>query len=370
MKNEPANDSIEDDIRRRFKHSIHCQFSTVALLILSLALSGCGTKTSESKQDRYLNLYVWSAYIPNKTLDDFEKKTGIRIRFDTYESNEAMLEKLQSGVTEYDVVVPSDFMVGALREQKLLLKLDLNQIPNLKNIHPRFLKLSYDPRNENTVPFLWSTTGIGFNKAKISEPVDSWGILWDPKYKDRVLMLDDLRECFGATLKWKGFSFNSTDPTELLKAKTLLIQQKPLVKMYNSSNFDEVLLDGDVWLAHAWSGNLAKVIEENHNLDYIIPKEGSALAVENFAIPVHSKHLPEAYAFINFCLDAKVGAEITNLSRYPNTNEASKAFIRPEILNNRVIYPDESILARCELVKDLGATNLLLDRYWTEIKSR
>lgn len=370
MKNELDNDSIEEDIRRRFKHSLHSQFLAVVLLILSLAISGCGTKNSESKQGRYLNLYVWSAYIPNKTLDDFQKKTGIQVRFDTYESNEAMLEKLQSGVTEYDVVVPSDFMVGTLREQKLLQKLDLNQIPNLKNIHPRFLKLSYDPENENTVPFLWSTTGIGYNKAKISEPVDSWGILWDPKYKDRVLMLDDPRECFGATLKWKGFSFNSTNPTHLLEAKNLLIQQKPLVKMYNSSNFDEVLLGGDVWLAHAWSGNLAKVIEQNHNLDYIIPKEGSALAVENFAIPVNSKHVPEAYSFINFCLDAKVGAEITNLSSYPNTNEAAKAFIHADILNNQVIYPDESMLARCELVKDLGATNLLLDRYWTEIKSR
>ncbi len=248
-----------------------------------------------------------------------------------------MLEKLQSGVTEYDVIVPSDFMVGTLREQRLLGKLDLNKIPNLKNIDPRFLDLPFDPENENTVPFLWSTSGIGYNKAKITEPVESWGILWDPKYKDRMLMLDDMRESFGAVLKWKGFSLNSTNPGELLEVKNLLLIQKPLLKMYNSTNFDEALLSGDVWLAHGWSGNFAKMIEQNPDLAYAVPKEGSAYAVESFAIPKGAKHVPEAYAFINYCLDAKVGADITNLSGYPNTNGAAKAFIKPEILRDRSV---------------------------------
>jgi spermidine/putrescine-binding protein len=230
--------------------------------------------------------------------------------------------------------------------------------------------MSYDPENENTVPFLWSTSGIGYNKSKIKEPVDSWAILWDPKYKDRILMLDDMRECFAGALKLKGFSLNSTNPAELLEAKNLLLQQKPLLKMYNSTSFDEALLGGDVWLAHGWSGNFAKMIQQDHNLAYVVPKEGSAIAVESFGIPKGATHIEEAYALINFLLDAKVGADITNLSGYPNANEAAKAFIKPEILNDPVIYPDDLTLARCELMKDLGPTTELLDRYWTEIKSK
>ena len=368
MKSEDNNDSLEDDIRFGI---IPIETRNLLLLFLTLlcfGLAACGTKRQTS--DHYLNLFVWSDYIPIKTLNDFEKTTGIKVHFDTFDSNEAMLEKLQSGVSEYDVIVPSDFMVGTLRNQNLLDKLDPKRIPNLKNIGKRFLNLSYDPNNENTVPFLWSTTGIGYNKTKIKEPVDSWGILWEEKYKDRILMLDDMREVFGAALKWKGHSLNSTNPADLLEAKNLLLLQKPLVKMYNSTNFDEALLGGDVWLSHGWSGNFARVIAQNHDLAYVIPKEGSAYAVENFVIPKGAKHLDEAYAFINYCLEPKVGAEITNMSGYPNSNEAAKAYIKPEILNDPVIYPDEQTLARCELMNDLGPTTEILDRYWTEIKSK
>ncbi len=340
----------------------------IAIVILSFA--GCGARDSKNKAERSVNLFVWSDYIPYKTLKDFEKHTGIKLRYDTFDSNEAMLEKLQSGVVEYDVIVPSDFMIGTLRQQQLLEKLDLNKIPNLKNIDPRFLHLPFDPDNENTVPFLWSTSGIGYNKAKITEPVDSWAILWDPKYKNQMLMLDDMRESFAAALKWKGFSLNSTNPAELLEAKNLLLQQKPLLKMYNSTSFDEALLSGDVWVAHGWSGNFAKMIQQNHNLAYVVPKEGSAVAIESFAIPKGARNIPEAYAFINYFLDAKVGADITNLSGYPNSNGAAKAFIKPEILQDPVIYPDDATLARCELMRDLGPTTEILDRYWTEIKSK
>jgi spermidine/putrescine-binding protein len=370
MKNEDKSDSIEDDIRFGFIPLAIRPLLFLLLTLLCFNLAACGPKPSESDTDRSLNLFVWSDYIPNKTLNDFEKTTGIRVHYDTFDSNEAMLEKLQSGVSEYDVIVPSDFMVGTLRNQNLLDKLDPKRIPNLKNIGKRFLNLSYDPLNENTVPFLWSTTGIAYNKTKIKEPVDSWGILWNEKYKDRILMLDDMRECFGGVLKWKGFSLNSTNPAELLEAKNLLLQQKPLVKMYNSTSFDEALLGGDVWLAHGWSGNFARVIQQNHDLAYVIPKEGGAIAVENFVIPKGAAHVEEAYAFINYCLEPKVGAEITNMSGYPNANEAAKAYIKPEILNDPVIYPDERTLARCELMKDLGPTTEILDRYWTEIKSK
>jgi len=262
------------------------------LYLLIALLASCGGKNSQ--QERQFNLYIWSAYITEDTLHQFEKETGIKVRFDTYDSNEALLEKMQSGVGDYDLIVPSDYMVRILNHQQLLEPLNYQKLPNFKNINARFRNLPYDPNNAHSIPFLWGTTGIGYNKTKVTDPVDSWAILWNPKYKDRILMLDDLRECFGAALKWKGHSLNSTNPSELEEAKNLLLQQKPLVKTFSSSNFDEILLSGDVWLAHGWSGQLAKAKDQNKDLAYAIPKEGTTIWVDNLAMPKTARHKEEA----------------------------------------------------------------------------
>ncbi len=339
---------------------------SVAIVLIVAACSGKGG----GKEEKQLNLYIWSAYVSDETLAKFEKDTGIRVRYDTYDSNEALLEKMQSGVADYDVIAPSDYMVRTMRHENLLEKIDLNRLPNFKNIAHKFQNMNYDPNNQHSIPFLWGTTGIGYNKTKIKEPVDSWSILWNPKYKDRILMLDDLRETFGTALKWKGHSINTKEPAELEEAKNLLILQKPLVKMYSSSNFDEILLSGDVWLAHGWSGQLAKAADQNKNLAYIVPKEGSTLWVDNLAIPLSAKHKDEAYDFLNYFLDAAVAAEVTNYSGYASPNEAAKPFIKPEILNDPARYPGEDVLAKCELLMNLGETSKTLDRMWTEVKSR
>lgn len=337
------------------------------LIVLATFLS-C-SKFESVPGPHVVNLYVWSNYIPDAILHDFEKTTGIRLTYDTYDSNEALLEKIQSGLTDYDVIVPSDYMIGILRRQNLLLPLERSRIPNLKNIGARFLNPPYDPGNVYSAPFLWTTSGIGYNKTKVMDVVDSWAILWDPKYAGRTLMLDDMRECFGAVLRWKGHSLNSTNPSDLNEAKQWLMLQKPLLKAYNSSNFDEMLLAGDVWITHAWSGQIALVAAQNPDLAYVVPKEGGPLAVENFAIPKSAPHKEEAHIFINWMLDARVGAKTTNLSHYPNANEAAKAFIDPKILGNPMIYPDNATLSRCEMIADIGQAYETLDRYWTEIKS-
>jgi spermidine/putrescine-binding protein len=342
----------------------------VFLLLAWMCCWGCHSGTSHKPETKQVNLYVWSAYIPDQTLQSFERETGIRLNFSTYDSNEALLEKMESGVADYDVIVPSDYMVAILKRENLLERMDLQQIPNLRNISTRFRNLSYDPGNQYSVPFLWSTSGIGYNKTKVNGPVDSWSILWDPRYKDRMLMLDDAREAFGVALKRKGYSYNTTESHALIEAQELLLEQKPLLKAYNSTSFDELLLAGDVWIAHAWSGNVAMVMQQNPDLDFVIPKEGASLSVENFCIPATATHVREAYALIDFLLDAKVGAEITNFSYYPNTNEAAKAYVFREILRNHAVYQDSETLARCEFAKDIGPASQLIDRLWTEIKSR
>lgn len=347
--------------------------SILALITTGFFLSGCGGKKEESGQkagERTLNLFVWTAYIDVPTLQKFEKKTGIKVHFDLYDSNEALLEKMQSGVADYDVIVPSDYMVRILVLSELLEKLDAKRLPNIKNMAPKFRNLPFDPNNGHSIPFLWGTAGIGYDKTKVTDPVDSWGILWNKKYKNQILMLNDARECFAVALKWKGHSLNSTNPADLLEAKNLLLEQKPLVKTYSSSNFEETLLSGDVWIAHGWSGELAKAKDANPNLAYVVPKEGAVIWVDNLAIPKASRHKDEAYEFLNFFMEPEIAADITNFSGYASPNEAAKQFIKPEYLNDPARYPDDATLAKCEFLEDLGETTQLIDRYWTEIKSK
>jgi spermidine/putrescine-binding protein len=346
--------------------------AVTGICVIALAMffaSGCGKKESGEGKKK-LNLYIWSAYLSDELINKFQKETGVEVHYDTYDSNEALEEKLQSGIAEYDIVVPSDYTVRRLVVQNLLENLDHKRLSNIKNISPRLLNLSFDPQNAHSIPFLWGTAGIGYDKTKVTEPVDSWGVLWNPKFKDQILMLDDMRECFAVALKWKGHSVNSKNPAELEEAKNLLTQQKPLVKIYSSSDFDEKLLSGDVWLAHGWSGQLAKAKDHKPGLAYVVPKEGATIWVDCMAIPKTAPHKDEAYMFMNWVMDAQVAADITNFSGYPSPNEAAKAYIKPEYLNDPARYPDEATLSKCEFLEDLGEATQIMDRYWTEIKSR
>jgi spermidine/putrescine-binding protein len=317
-----------------------------------------------------LNLYIWSNYIPAESLKKFEKDTGIKVNFDTYDGNEVLIEKLQSGVMNYDVVVPSDYATQILIKQNLLDTLDLSQIPNLKNINPQFRNLPHDPNNTFTVPLFWGTSGIAYRKDKIRNPVRSWALLFDERYQNRILMLDDMRECFGAALKWRGQSINSTNTAELQDAKALLLKQNELLRQYNSSNFDEAILSGDVWIAHGWSGQLAKAADHDTNIVYFIPLEGSVIWVDNFAIPRGARHKDAAHRFINFFLEGRMSGEITTFSGYGTPNDSAKPYIPSKQLNDPARYPSKEILDKCEFLKDIGETTQVLDKYWTEIKSR
>ena len=205
---------------------------------------------------RELNLYIWSNYIAPETLRRFEQRSGVRVNVDFYDSNEALLAKMQSGHVDYDLVCPSNYMVQILVAQGLLRPLDWSALPHAGNLDPRFLSQAHDPANRYSVPYFWGTTGIAYHKSKVGT-VDSWAALWDPRFRGRILMLDDAREAFGAALKWKGASVNTTDRGQLAMAQRLLIAQRPLVRAYNSASFEDVLLSGDVWLAQGWNGQFA-----------------------------------------------------------------------------------------------------------------
>jgi len=317
-----------------------------------------------------LNVFIWSNYLPDNVIADFESRYQAKINIELYDSNEALLAKIKSGGANYDIIVPSDYMVTVLREQGLLQELDRNTLTNFSNLDPQFVGLPFDSTNQYSIPYMWGTTGIAYRKDKVDSPIDSWASLWDPHYKDRIAMLDDVRETFGAALKFMGVSENSTDQQEIRAAASLLAEQKPLVKAYDSGGFDQMLLSGDAWIAQAYSGQIAKAIAENPSIAYVIPKEGCTIFVDNLCIPSNAPHRDLALEFINYVLEAKSAGDIANGTGYSSVNNAARPLIRPELLSNEAGYPPRDAIERCEFIKEIGPTISLYDRLWTEIKSK
>ena len=227
-----------------------------------LALAACGPRGDEPPYpgpgEKKLNLYIWSEYLPADVIEEFTRRTGIAVHYDLYDSNEAVLAKLESGVADYDLVVPSDYMVRILIHLKLLRPLDRPRLKNLGNLDPRFLDKQFDPKNAYSLPYVWGTTGYGYDKPKAGRTEDSWAPLFDPANRGQILMLDDMRECFAVALKYLGHSLNSTDPAILKQAADLLKKQKALVKTYNSGDYENILAAGDVRFAHGYNGQLAE----------------------------------------------------------------------------------------------------------------
>jgi spermidine/putrescine-binding protein len=336
-----------------------------AVLVLTF-LSACSKPGS-----KVVNIYIWTNYLPQEVVTEFERRTGIHANVDTYDSNEAVLEKLQSGVADYDVVVPSDYMLKILAPQGLVQPLDHSRLPHFANLDPRFLDQKYDPKNGHSVPYLWGTTGIGYDKTKVQEPVDSWAVLFDPRHAGRILMLDDVREVFGAALKLMGRSINERDPAILRQAADRLKQQKSLVRTYNSSDFANLLAAGDVDVAMGFNGEMAEAVADSKGrLAYVVPKEGGTLWIDNLAIPKGAHNVDAAYAFLDFVMEPEIAAQIVNHVHYAGANRAALPLIDAKIRNDPSIYPPQEVLDRCELIEDLGETTQLLDRLWTEIKAQ
>lgn len=341
--------------------------------VLGLALLGAPfllASTSSPAAERTLNLFIWSGYIAPETLARFEARHAVKVNVDLYDSNEALLAKLQAGNAGYDVVCPSDYSVAVLRAQGLLRPLDHAALPHLGNLDPVFRDRAYDRGNAHSVPYFWGTSGIAYNRLRVAEPPRSWSALFDPRYRGRILMLDDAREAIGAALKWRGRSQNTRDPRALAAAREDLLRQKPLVRTYNSSSFEDVLLAGDVWLAHAWNGQIAKAMEQDPDIAYALPVEGSTLFIDNLAIPADARNVALAHAFIDFTLEAETAAEICRSMKYSTPNRAARSLLPAQLLANPAVFPPPEAVARLELIEDVGEATLLYDRLWTEVKSR
>ncbi|MGD0010471.1 MAG: extracellular solute-binding protein, partial [Terriglobia bacterium] len=344
--------------------------STSAVFLLMLAPVVARTWPSGQNLPQ-LNIYIWSSYISPRLVQGFEREFHCQVNYDLYDSNEALLAKLQGGNVNYDLVVPSDYMVEILIRQGLLAPLDKPELPNAwANIDRRFLGLPFDPHNDYSVPYAWGTTGLAYRADLVRENVDSWSVLFDSRYAGHILLLDDTREVFGMALKKLGYSLNSTNPDEIRRARDLLLGEKPLVKGYNSSNFQEDLAAGDAWIAQAYNGNMTFVMRDEPNLRYIIPKEGCTISVDCACIPRQALHKELAEAFINYFHRPDVAALFVNDSGFNTPNRYDKNEIEPWLLRNPAVFPNAASLVHCEFMRDIGSAAQLYDQYWTEIKAR
>jgi spermidine/putrescine transport system substrate-binding protein len=336
----------------------------IFLLGVTGALAGC-TRTSE----RRLNVYNWENYIAASTIPDFEREFRCTVRYATYGSAEELLAKVFSGNSGWDVVFPSNSFVQPMRELDLLLTLDHQQLPNLKNLDARFQRPEWDPHLAVCVPYMHSATGILYAKAVTPTPL-AWADLWTDSYSRRVTMLDDPAEMFAACLKRLGASVNSTDESQLKAARDLAIKQKPLLRAYLNEEVRDQVVAGDVLVAQMWAQVGQVAIDNAHGLAFAFPQEGFPLYADNSVILRESKHQELAYSFINYLLRPEVAAKIAEEMRTATANGAARALLPSAQRDNTVLYPTAEVLARGEWFKALpGVAQRLRDRYWTEIKS-
>jgi spermidine/putrescine transport system substrate-binding protein len=326
-------------------------------------------QVDRSKLSKELNIYNWSDYIAEDTIPNFEKEFGVKVNYDTYEDNEAMLAKLQSGATGYDIVVPTGYMVEIMIKQGILAPLDHANIPNLKGVSETLQNPPYDPGRKHTIPWQWGTTGYAYNSKKITDKADSWKLLFDPKYTGKITLLDDMRSSISVALKYLGYSVNATSDEELMAAKKLLIEQKPLLKAYISAPVKSLLISGEVYLSQLWVGDVLMAKEENDDLEYCIPKEGCEIWDDNLAIPKSAPHKYTAEVWMNYSLRPEVSAAVSNFVHYATPVEAAKKIINKEDLNNPGIYPPADVMKRLEYVVDVGEATRIYDQIWTELKA-
>ena len=324
-----------------------------------------------------LRIFIWSEYMDEEAMPAaFEKETGIKVRLDIYENNEEMVAKLQAGgVSQYDIIVPSDYIMPVLINQKLIQPIDHAKVPNLKNLKPLFRETSYDPGNKWSVAWQWGTVGLMYRKDRLSaKDVESWSILFDPsKEPGPFWLIDSVREMMGIACLYLGYDFNTTKPEELKAAADLLVatkKKKDCMGFKPGVGGKNDVVAGTAAAAIVYNGDAIQSVTENPDtLAFTIPKEGSEIWFDSMCIPAQAPNPDAAHKWINWILEPEVGAELSNYNQYATPNEASMPFITPEDKVNPGIYPTPEIMKTLHFTKDLGKDNRLVDEAWTRAKS-
>jgi spermidine/putrescine transport system substrate-binding protein len=334
----------------------------ISLLLLPIAAGA---------EERIVNVYAWTGEIPEFAVRQFERETGIKVNFSTYENNEIMYAKLRASANNgYDVIIPTSYFVDRMRKQDMLEKLDKTQIPNLKNLDPSFLNPAYDPESAYGVPHIWGLTGIFYNDRFYQEKnLNRWGSFWDPRLHNQLMMIDDMREVFSMALLSLGHTANDSNPEHIkaafLKLKTLMHN----VKVFSSDTLISIMIDEDATVGMAWNGDAFKASLDNPHVKFIYPKEGFVIWVDNFVIPRTAPHKDTAYAFINFILRPDVAKAVALSINFPTANLTARNMLPESVRNSPVAYPSRQTLKHGQFLLDLDPNTLAIyEKYWEELK--
>ncbi len=333
---------------------------TFGAAAVGISVSACHKPRNKSassggKEDANLLFYNWDTYIGDSTLADFNKTNAISVNMDRFANNDELFAKMRAGNPGYDVIVPSNDFVERLIKSNLLMPLNPLKIPNTKNIAHEYMEVNYDPGRLYSRPYTWLVLGIGYRKSKVKGIPDSWKYLYDSdEYKGRISLFEEAGDLMRLGARYLGHSVNDVTPAIIKQVEAMLIKQKPNIKVFHHDDGQDLLAKGEVDLVLEYNGDIAQKMVEDKDIDFVVPKEGSQLNSDNLCIPVGAKHPDNAHKFINFILDAQYGADIYKKIRYPTPNVAAKALMPDEYKNNKVIFPDAEVLARCEYVSYQG----------------
>jgi spermidine/putrescine transport system substrate-binding protein len=336
---------------------------TVAALC-ALALPSYG----QAKKKSVLNLFCWSEYVPQDVIDGFTKETGIKVNQENYASNEEMLSKLLAGGSKYDLIQPSEYTIEALIKADKLEPLNLANIPNIKNLDPKFTKLAHDPEGKYCVTWMAGTVGIVVNTAKVKDPITGYKDVFSGKYKRRIVVLNDAREIVSWALNSLGLPINEITPEALDKAKPIVAEWLPQVKVYDSDSPKTALLNGDVDLGIVWSGEAAILWKKNKKFQYVLPAEGAHQFIDSLAVPKGAPNKDNAEKFIDYILRPEVSVKISDAFPYTNPNAEAVKLLKPEQRDNPASYPPGS--PKLELFKDIGKSAKEIDKLVSDLKGK
>ena len=332
----------------------------VMVMSLTIGLAGCGNSATNGE----VNVYNWGEYIDEELLDKFTEETGIKVNYDTYSDNESLYSMLSSGSANYDVVIPSDYMISRMIDEDMLEELNFDNIPNFQYIDDAYKGLEYDPEDRYSVAYTWGTVGIIYNTTMLDYVPDSWSVLWDENLSGQILMFNNSRDAIGIALKYLGYSQNTTDPEQITEAVDLLIQQKPLVQAYVMDQIFDKLEGGEAAVGPYYAGDAITMIEENPDLAFVVPKEGTNLFVDAMCIPKGAQNKENAEAFINFMCDPENMAANIEYIAYSSPSSAARELLSDELKTSDICYPDEALLENTDTFINLPQD--ILDLYASE----
>jgi len=357
-------------LKKRFK-SISI---ILAASVMGLTLIGCGkSSTAKTNNEKVVNVFTWANYIPDNVIKDYEKKTGIKVNYSNFSTNEEMLAKLQASKGgQYDVIICADYMVQIMSKQKNLLLKPINKsaIPNYKNLDKAYLGQYYDKTNKYSVPYSLGSEMIVYNPDKVKKDIKGISDLWDPSLKGSEVLLEDPRSVIGMALTKLGYSINETNPAKLAEAKAELGKLRANVKVFDADTPMTSLINGDTTIGVMWGSQASAAIKGNSKFKIVYPKEGMQFEEDNLIMPVNAPHKKNAESFINFVLSGKASSDITTSIEYINVNTAAKKYMSQKLLNNKAVYIPKEEFNKAKHLQDAGSASKVYDSIWSEFKQR